>query len=174
MDAALFVQQFEFKNIAATGIFDGTLPMIFDAKGGRIEGGRLVVRNGGGTLAYVGEISNEKLGRFGGMAFDALKSVRYSNLAIELNGSLDGEIISRVIFSGTNEAPVAARKGLLGGLVGLPFKFNITIKAPFRSLVNSAQSINDPRGLIQNTLEQRRAAPPPSKSVQPQESEKMR
>lgn len=174
MDAALFVQQFEFKNIAVTGIFDGTLPMIFDAKGGRIEGGRLVVRNGGGTLAYVGEISNERLGRFGGMAFDALKSVRYSNLAIELNGSLDGEIISRVIFSGTNEAPVAARKGLLGGLVGLPFKFNITIKAPFRSLVNSAQSINDPRGLIQNTLEQRRAAPPPSKSVQPQESEKMR
>ena len=174
MDAALFVQQFEFKNIAVTGIFDGTLPMIFDAKGGRIEGGRLVVRNSGGTLAYVGEISNEKLGRFGGMAFDALKSVRYSNLAIELNGSLDGEIISRVIFSGTNEAPVAAKKGLLGGLVGLPFKFNITIKAPFRSLVNSAQSINDPRGLIQDTLEQRRAAQPVPKPVQPQESEKVR
>lgn len=173
MDAAEFVQQFEFKNIAVTGVFDGTLPMTFDAQGGRIQGGRLVVRKSGGTLAYVGEISNEKLGRFGNMAFDALKSVRYSNLAIELNGSLDGEIVSRVIFSGTNEAPIETRKGLLGGLVGLPFKFNITITAPFRSLVNSAQSINDPRGLIKGTLEQRRAAQTSPSSVQPKESEKM-
>lgn len=173
MDAAQFVQQFEFKNIAVTGVFDGTLPMIFDAHGGRIEGGRLVVRESGGTLAYVGELSNEQLGRFGNMAFDALKSVRYSNLAIELNGSLDGEIVSRVIFSGTNEAPIETRKGLLGGLVGLPFKFNITITAPFRSLVNSAQSINDPRGLIKGTLEQRRAAQTSPSSVQPKESEKL-
>lgn len=174
MDAAQFVQQFEFKNIAVTGIFDGVLPMIFDAQGGRIQGGRLVVRKSGGRLAYVGEISNEQLGRFGNMAFDALKSIRYSNLAIELNGSLDGEIVSKVIFSGTNEAPVAARKGLLSGLTGLPFKFNITITAPFRSLVNSAQSINDPRGLVKGALEQQRARQVAPQSVQPQESETVR
>jgi translocation and assembly module TamB len=174
MDAAQFVEQFEFKNIAVTGTFDGVLPMIFDVHGGRIEGGRLVVRESGGTLAYVGEISNEKLGRFGNMAFDALKSIRYGNLAIELNGSLDGEIVSKVIFSGTNEAPVAVRKGLLGGLVGLPFKFNITISAPFRSLVNSAQSINDPRGLVKGSLEQQRARDAVKKTVQPEESEKVR
>jgi hypothetical protein len=174
MDAALFVEQFQFKNIAVTGHFDGTIPMIFDATGGRIENGRLVVRESGGTLAYVGEISNEQLGRFGNMAFDALKSVRYRNLAIELNGSLDGEIVSKVIFTGTNEAPVAVRKGMLGGLVGLPFKFNITIAAPFRSLVNSAQSINDPRGLVQGALKQQREAEAARKTVQPEESEKVR
>lgn len=174
MDAALFVQQFEFKNIAVTGHFDGTVPMVFDIHGGRIENGRLVVRESGGTLAYVGELSNEKLGRFGNMAFDALKSVRYRNLAIELNGSLDGEIVSRVIFTGTNEAPLRVQKGLLGGLVGLPFKFNITIAAPFRSLVNSAQSINDPRGLVQGALKQQREAEAAKKTVQPEESEKVR
>jgi len=173
MDAAQFVEQFEFKNIAVTGTFDGVLPMVFDAQGGRIENGRLVVREAGGKLAYVGEISNEKLGRFGNMAFDALKSVRYRNLAIELNGSLDGEIVSKVIFTGTNEAPIETQKGLLGGLVGLPFKFNITITAPFRSLVNSAQSINDPRGLVQSSLQQQRAKDA-AKSVQPEESEKVR
>jgi translocation and assembly module TamB len=173
MDAAQFVEQFEFKNIAVTGTFDGVLPMIFDIHGGRIEGGRLVVRESGGTLAYVGELSNEQLGRFGNMAFDALKSIRYGNLAIELDGSLDDEIISKVIFSGTNEAPIETRKGLLGGLVGLPFKFNITIRAPFRSLVNSAQSINNPRGLVQSTLEQQRAKAA-AQSVQPDESEKVR
>lgn len=173
MDAAQFVEQFEFKNIAVTGTFDGVLPMIFDAHGGRIENGRLAVREAGGTLAYVGEISNEKLGRFGNMAFDALKSIRYRNLAIELNGSLDGEIVSKVIFTGTNEAPIETQKGLLGGLVGLPFKFNITITAPFRSLVNSAQSINDPRGLVQGAIQQQRAQDT-QKSVQPKESEKVR
>lgn len=174
MDAAEFVEQFEFKNLAVTGQFDGVVPMIFDVHGGRIENGRLVVREAGGTLAYVGEISNEKLGRFGNMAFDALKSVRYRNLAIELNGSLDGEIVSRVIFTGTNEAPLKVQKGLLGGLVGLPFKFNITIAAPFRSLVNSAQSINDPRGLVQGALAQQRADDATRQTVQPQESEKVR
>lgn len=166
MDAARFVQQFEFKNIAVTGVFDGLLPMIFDAGGGRIEGGRLVVRRGGGTLAYVGEISNADLGRFGSMAFDALKSIRYDRLAIELNGSLDGEIVSRVIFNGVNEAPVDAGKGPIQGLTGLPFRFNITITAPFRSLINSAQAINDPRGLVRDTLEQRRS----QQTVQPKES----
>ena len=173
MDAAQFIEQFEFKNIAVTGAFDGVLPMIFDVHGGRIENGRLAVREAGGTLAYVGEISNEQLGRFGNMAFDALKAIRYRNLAIELNGSLDGEIVSKVIFTGTNEAPIETQKGLLGGLVGLPFKFNITITAPFRSLVNSAQSINDPRGLVQGAIQQQRAQDT-LKSVQPEESEKVR
>jgi len=168
MDSALFVEQFGFKNIAVTGTFDGVLPMIFGLQGGRIEGGKLVVREAGGKLSYVGEISNEKLGRFGNMAFDALKSIRYSNLAILLDGSLDGEIVSKVIFSGTNEAPIETKKGLLGGLVGLPFKFNITIKAPFRSLVNSAQSINDPRALVSGSLQDMRARQKQLQSAQPQ------
>lgn len=168
MDAALFVEQFEFKNISVSGIFDGVLPMIFDAEGGRIEGGRLVVRQGGGTVAYVGELSNANLGRFAGMAFDALKSIRYDNLAIELDGSLDGEIVSKVVFNGVNKAPVGEKRGMVKQFTNLPFRFNITIAAPFRSLINSAQSINDPRGLVQGALARERAAPEP---VQPKSSE---
>jgi hypothetical protein len=173
MDAARFVQEFEFRNIAVTGTFDGLLPMIFDVRGGRIVGGRLDVRRGGGTLAYVGEVSNAKLGTFGKMAFDALKSIRYDNLAIELNGSLDGEIVSKVIFTGVNEAPIdgkAAPVGMLQSLTGLPFKFNITIRAPFRGLINSAQSLTDPRGLISRSLGPQ-VDLPGSAPVQPQESE---
>jgi hypothetical protein len=153
MDGAKFVEQFAFKNIAVTGTFDGTLPIIFDANGGRIEGGRLAVRKGGGRLAYVGEVSNAQLGRFARLAFDALKSIRYDGLVIDLNGSLDGEIVSQVNFTGTNEAPLKPNKGgLLSQFTGLPFRFRITIDAPFRSLVNSAESLTDPRGLIHQQI----------------------
>src|SRR5690606_16383249 len=51
VDAAIFLQQFGFDNINATGLFDGTLPVEFDGLGGRIVGGRIDARAGGGTLA---------------------------------------------------------------------------------------------------------------------------
>lgn len=168
LDAAQFVQQFELKNIALTGTFDGVMPMLFDATGGRIVGGRLAVRKTGGTLAYVGEVSNAKLGMFARLAFDALRSMRYQALAIDLDGALDGELISKVIFDGTNETPGQAKGGgLLAKFTNLPFRFNITIRAPFRGLLNSAASLNDPRGLIGSQLPK----PPTPASVQPQESE---
>lgn len=169
MDAAQFVQRFEFDNVAVTGIFDGVMPIIFDARGGRIEGGRLTVREAGGTLAYVGEVSNEDLGLFGSLAFDALKRMRYRSLAIELDGALDGELVSRVLFDGTNETPKEAVKknGLLSQFSNLPFRFRITIRAPFRGLLNAAQSLNDPRGLIDQALPRQEPPLPGSAPVQP-------
>jgi len=156
LDAAIFVQQLEFKNISVTGKFDGVLPIVFDDKGGRIENGFLEVRRGGGTLSYVGDVTNADLGRVARIAFDALKSIRYDRLTIDLNGSLDGEIVSQVRFDGTNSDPVATarRGGLVGRLLApvtrLPFRFKITITAPFRGLVNSAQTFVDPSVLLRN------------------------
>jgi hypothetical protein len=170
LDAAKFVQQFQFKNIALTGTFDGVLPMVFGTTGGRIVGGNLVVRRGGGTLAYVGEVSNAQLGTFAKLAFDALKAMRYDALAIELDGALDGELISRVLFNGTNETPKTKQGGLLAQFTGLPFRFNITIRAPFRGLLNSAQSFSDPRALIGQALPSAATAAPAT-PVQPKESE---
>ncbi|HEX8446891.1 MAG TPA: YdbH domain-containing protein [Sphingomonas sp.] len=176
MDAAQFVQQFEFKNIAVTGIFDGVMPMIFDDRGGRIAGGRVAVRPGGGTLAYVGEISNADLGRFGSLAFDALKRMRYRDLTILLDGALDGELVSKVVFDGTNQTPKEAirRNGLLSAFSNLPFRFNIVITAPFRALLNSAQSLNDPRGLIRQAMPTAEPPLPGSAPIQAQESEPVR
>lgn len=149
LDSAAFLQQLEFHNLAVTGRFDGVLPIIFDASGGRIEGGRLSVRPEGGTLAYVGDVTNANLGKFARLAFDALKSMRYQRLMIELNGSLDGEIVSRIIFDGSNVSTEKKKRGgLLGPLMGLPFRFNISITAPFRGLVNSAQTFVDPMSVL--------------------------
>ncbi len=173
LDAAKFIDHLEFENLSATGTFDGVMPMIFDASGGRIEEGHLVVRQSGGTLAYVGDISNTKMNVFANLAFDALKSIKYKNLTIDLNGPLDGEIISKVNFNGINENPLAPPKGFIARqFTGLPFVFNITIKAPFRSLLNTARTFQDPSSLIQQVLPQ--GTKPQKPPVQPSESEPKR
>lgn len=155
IDAARFIQELEFENIAATGLFDGVLPMIFNVEGGRIEGGRIVARQPGGTLAYVGELSQADIGSAGKIAFDALKSMRYRSLAIDLDGALDGEIVSRVSFDGINESPVdLTGSPLAPKLTGLPFRFNVRVQAPFRGLMNTARSFSDASATI------RQAVPP--------------
>ena len=164
LDAAAFVQQLDFPNISATGTFDGVLPMIFDRSGGRIEAGSIVARKGGGTLAYVGELSNAQLGTMGKLAFDALKAIRYSSLDISLDGRLDGEMVSRVRFTGVREA--TPEQSLITRLIrNLPFRFNIQIRAPFRGLVGSARAYMDPRLL----LNQAQPAPAPPASATPAE-----
>ena len=166
LDAAKFVQQLEFEDLAATGTFDGIMPMIFDTTGGRIESGRLVVRADGGTLAYVGDVSNADMNIFAKLAFDALKSIRYKRLTIGLNGPLDGEIISQIYFNGINEAPLSPPKSFISRqFIGLPFVFNIKVTAPFRSLLNTARTLQDPTSLLQRTVPELREPP-----VQPAES----
>jgi hypothetical protein len=178
LDAGQFINQLQFENIDATGVYDGTLPMIFDEHGGRIEGGRLVARNGG-TLAYVGEISNQNLGTMGRVAFDALKSIKYHRLSIDLNGPLDGDVVTRVSFAGVNQAPIEGVRAKfpipvrVTGLTNFPFIFNVTITAPFRKLFDMSRTISDPSLLIErlNPDLQRIG---PAKTIQPPESEPMR
>ncbi|MBL7372622.1 YdbH domain-containing protein, partial [Escherichia coli] len=98
-DAALFLKVMAFDTLDATGTFDGTLPMIFDANGGRIEGGELHAR-AGGHIAYVGEVSRQDVGLWGNMAFQALKSLNYKQLTIRMNGPLAGEMITDIGFAG--------------------------------------------------------------------------
>ncbi len=161
LDAARFMDQMGYENISATGIFDGEIPMIFDDRGGRIEGGFLKARDGGGTLAYVGEITRAQLGHFGKLAFDALRSLRYRSLTIELDGALDGEIVTRVKFDGLAQEPITpgAKIPFQRTLKKLPFRFNISIHAPFRGLLNQAELLGDPRKALRTYM------PPPMTDI---------
>ncbi|WP_342658407.1 YdbH domain-containing protein [Sphingomonas sp. NY01] len=161
-----FLQQFDFENLNATGVFDGELPMVFDDRGGRIEQGSLMVREGGGTLAYVGDLSQKDLGLWGNLAFGALRSLRYRTLGVTMNGPLAGEMVTDVRFTGVSQGKGAKSNFLIRRLQRLPFVFNIRIKAPFRGLLDSAQSFWDPKRLVQRNLQSlieeqnKRAAPP--------------
>ncbi|GAA4765975.1 hypothetical protein GCM10023219_08900 [Stakelama sediminis] len=185
LDAAQFLQQFDFDNLNATGTFDGILPMVFDDNGGRIVDGHLESQ-GGGTLAYVGSVSQKDLGTWGNMAFQALKSLKYRNLNITMNGPLSGEMVTRVRFGGVKQGKGTKSNFLLKRLTKLPIVFNVTIRAPFRQLIDSVRSYYDPTTMMQQNLpalieaekakDEKNAAESktaPDASVQPPESRNM-
>ncbi|HEX6603899.1 MAG TPA: YdbH domain-containing protein [Sphingomicrobium sp.] len=153
LDAKTFVDSLGFAELNATGTFDGVLPMIFDEAGGRIVGGRLDSRPPGGTLSYVGTINRANLGMLGNLAFDALKDLRYRSMIVRLDGDLAGEFATRITIE---QLGLAGRGGISGiiqrAFKNVPFRFNITIKGPFRSLIQTAKSYRDPRQQIDKVL----------------------
>ncbi|HUD95178.1 intermembrane phospholipid transport protein YdbH family protein [Sphingobium sp.] len=199
LDAGAFIQAMELDNVSATGTFDGIMPLIFNARGGRVSGGVLVARQQGmpplimpegvlptipcdptrqsGVLSYVGPVSNEQLGVMGKMAFDALKNLQYKCLTILMDGALDGEMVTNVVFNGVNRGKLGdAPGGIARNFIGLPFIFNVRIAAPFRGLMGTAQSFIDPSQLIQNSIGDQvqgemRTGPQQNLAVQPRESE---
>ncbi len=176
MNAAKFVQRMELSNISATGVFDGTLPLVFDENGGRIDGGYLTSRAPGGNVSYVGELSYKDLGSFANFAFDALKSLDYRQMRIALDGSLEGEIVTRIKFDGVKQGAGAKRNFATRQLSNLPIQFNVNLRAPFFQLIGSFRSLYDSRyvadpralGLIDKDGRPIKPAPP----IQPPVSEK--
>src|SRR6478672_4698930 len=152
LDAHTFVQTLGFKELDATGTFDGVLPMIFDESGGRIVGGRLDARPGGGSLAYNGVVNKASLGMMGGIAFDALRDLRFRSMIIRLDGDLAGEFTTRMTIDGVALGQTRVQKIIRGLLAKLPIKLNVTISGPFRALIATAKSFNDPRQMISDVL----------------------
>lgn len=143
IDAAQFLAGFDFENINATGQFTGVIPIVFDKDGGHVRGGRLEVIGDGGTLAYVGELTYEDLGTMANFAFNALRSLRYRQLVVEMDGDLAGEVITKIRFDGLSQGEGASRNFLTRQVEKLPLQFNVTIAAPFLQLITSARSLYD-------------------------------
>jgi hypothetical protein len=149
LNAATLVQTMEIENVNVSGIFDGQLPIVFDERGGRIDGGTLVSRDPGGNVAYVGQLTYEDLSTMGNFAFQALRSVDYRQMTVGLAGSLDGEMITRITFAGVSQGTGAKRNFITRQIGKLPIRFVINIRAPFFGLVNSFRSLYDP-SLVQD------------------------
>jgi hypothetical protein len=152
LDAHTFVQSLGFKELDATGTFDGVLPMIFDEQGGRIVGGRLDSRPGGGSLAYNGVVNKANLGTMGNIAFNALRDLRFKSMIIRLDGDLAGEFTSRLAIEGVGLGQTSTQKIIRSLLAKIPLKMNVTISGPFRALIATAKSVSDPRKVIGDVL----------------------
>ncbi|MBA3668554.1 MAG: YdbH domain-containing protein [Sphingomonas sp.] len=153
LDANVFVSSLGFKEIKASGRFDGFLPMIFDENGGRIVGGRLDARPEGGTLSYVGAINRANLGFAAKAAFDALKDLRYKAMVVRLDGDLSGEFATKITIDQLGlSGSSGGAKLLRGAFAKVPFRFNINIRGPFRSLIQTAKYYRDPRPQVDQVL----------------------
>ncbi|WP_237486778.1 YdbH domain-containing protein [Pelagerythrobacter marinus] len=170
LDAATFVQQLDLGNIHATGTFDGELPIVFDAAGnGRIEGGRLVSRAPGGSVSYVGELTYEDLSPVANFAFDALRSLDYRRMVVEMNGSLSGEIVTELRFEGVSQGEGTSKNLVTRQIAGLPLEFRVNIRAAFTQLLTNLRSLYDPAfvrdprelGLLSDDGERLQPAPGP-------------
>ncbi len=143
-DAAQFVAQMDLGNLSANGSFDGVLPLVFDENGGRIEGGELTARPPGGNISYVGELTYKDLSPMANFAFDALRSLDYREMHVELDGPLTGEIVTKVRFDGIRQGTTAKRNFITKQVAKLPIRFNVNIHAPFYKLITSVKAMYDP------------------------------
>lgn len=145
LEASQFVQQMELGNLAATGVFDGVVPIIFDENGnGRLENGVLTSRPPGGNVAYIGELTYEDMGFFANYAFSALRDLSYDEMQILMDGPLTGELVTRVRFEGIGQGETAKSNLITRAIDDLPIELRINIRAPFYQLITSLRSLYDP------------------------------
>lgn len=143
LDAEKFLAGYELENLRVSGVFDGTLPMVFDAEGGRIVGGWLVSRPGGGEVSYLGQLSYEDMGAMANFAFEALRSIRFDEMQIGVDGNIGGEVVTEVRFRGLQQGSIAKRNFITKQLAKLPIQFNVRIEAEFLSLIGSLRALYD-------------------------------
>lgn len=153
IDAAALVQQLNVPDLSATGQIEGSFPLRLTPRSAYVEGGVLRA-TGSGTVSYTGNAGQEMNGA-ARVAFDALRSFDYDGLELHLDGDLNGEVVSEIVFSGHNSGrpvdvtPIAQVPGV--GRVtahGVPFHFNVQVHAPFRRLADTAATIIDPENIL--------------------------
>jgi hypothetical protein len=144
INAAKFLARLEISNLSATGTFDGSVPLVFDQNGGRIEGGVLAARAPGGNVSYVGDLTYKDLSPMANFAFATLRSLNYRQMRIGLDGSLAGEVLTRLSMGGVTQGPGTKSNFLTRQVAKLPIRFDVNIRAPFFQLVSSFKSFYDP------------------------------
>lgn len=173
LDASRFVEYMELNNISATGIFDGSVPVIFDASGnGRLENGLLISRPPGGNVSYVGELTYEDLGVVANFAFDTLRSLDYRQMRVAMDGSLIGEIVTRIRLDGVSQGAGAEQNIVTRAIAGLPIRLDVNVRAPFHGLITEMRRLYDPSAVLDprdiglldaqgNVIRRETQAPPP-------------
>jgi translocation and assembly module TamB len=149
LDAEKFLAGYDLENIRVSGVFDGTLPMVFDQEGGRIVGGWLVSRAGGGEVSYLGQLTYEDMGALANFAFEALRSIRFDEMQIGVDGNIGGEVVTEVRFRGLQQGSGAKRNYITRQLAKLPIEFNVRIEAEFLKQIDNIRLLYDPEYAVE-------------------------
>ncbi|MXO87703.1 intermembrane phospholipid transport protein YdbH family protein [Alteraurantiacibacter aestuarii] len=189
LEASRFIDHMDLNNLSASGMFDGTIPIVFDAMGnGQLEGGQLVARPPGGNVSYVGELTYEDMTPMVNFAFAALRSLDYREMSIAMNGPLTGELVTRVRFDGVSQGQGTQSNFITRRIANLPIRFIVNVRAPFYQMMTDLRSLYDPSavrdprtlGLMSDDgtrfvpgNRQRPATLPDESDIQPPESEAM-
>jgi translocation and assembly module TamB len=150
VDVAAFIEEMKFKDLTATGTIEGAFPLVIRPNRAVIENGRITAGKTGGLIQYTGAAGKGAGEGVGQIAFQALQGFRYDQLEIDINGPLDSEVVANLRFRGVNVAPVEIAPGLgrVARADGLPFRFNVSVTAPFRALAESAKNAANPLDLL--------------------------
>jgi hypothetical protein len=121
----------------------------------------------------------------GGIAFDALRDLRYRSMIIRLDGDLAGEFSTRLAIDGVALGQTKTQAIIRGLLRRLPIKLNVQIRGPFRALISMAKGFRDPTAVIAPVLpfpidapgltvetrriekEQQQTQTPPNETIEP-------
>ncbi len=168
VDLPALLDQLSLSNsVRATGTVEGEFPLVFSPAGGRIENGRLAAI-GAGLIAMQSPALDQTVaqgaaaGQAGGVGFlQALQGFSYNELALKnVNGAIDGEIVADIVFAGENVAPISLPVPGGKNLVGLPYRFKVSVRAPLLQLSRSAETALDYKSSIEQALELEKSNPP--------------
>ena len=150
VDISTVLASLKLPDLTMTGRVEGRFPVELTKTAAWIRGGRLT-SVGGGTIQYTGQAGAAATG-ISRLAFDALKDFRYSNFEATLNGNLADKVDIGLQFSGLTvgeDLDLSSIVPLPGGQTAtapdVPFRFNVSINAPFSSLMDTAAGIADAR-----------------------------
>ena len=89
----------------------------------------------------------------GNIAFNALRDLRFKSMIIRLDGDLAGEFAARLSIDGVALGQTNQTQRIIRNLLAkLPLHLNVNITGPFRALIATAKSFNDPRQVIKDVL----------------------
>lgn len=153
IDLEVLVAMTETPGLAATGVLDGRLSLIF-ARADRsviVDNSFLRARDPGGLISYVSE-ATETLGASGGqateIAFTALREFEYDSMEVVLEGNLAGSMTATLSAHGSSPALPAPFRGR-------EINLNVPITAEFANLLRHAATSMDVRETLREAGERR-------------------
>ena len=135
VDAAQLVDLADVADLEAEGALTGSIPIRFTDEGVVIDNAQLASM-GAGVLRYRSASAAESLKQSGGSAeilANALQDFRFVDLAIRLDGPLDGEIIAKAQINGSNPALYDGKR----------IELNVSLQGALREFLQSANVIRN-------------------------------